>query len=193
MGEDEVRFFGVPERLVLDDGVVIRRYVEDDMPQVVDVVNASLDHLAPWMPWAQEPMTLESQLNFFRETDKQWDEGTNFVYGVFDPIGHVVGGTGFHVRNGPGVLEIGYWLARDVEGKGLMTRVVDSLTKAAVTVDGVTRVEIHCDADNTRSAAIPKRLGYSLVRVEDREILAPAESGRHLIWAIGADEVAAIS
>jgi len=187
VSEDEVRFFGVPERLTLDDGVVIRRYVEDDMPTVVEVVNADLDHLAPWMPWAQEPVTLESQLGFFRDSDKQWDEGTNFVYGIFDPNGQIVGGTGFHVRNGPGVLEIGYWLARDAEGKGLMTRVVDTLTKSAATVDGVIRVEIHCDAANARSAAIPKRLGYTLVRVEDREILAPAETGKHLIWAIDAD------
>ena len=184
MSEEEVRFFGLPERLTLDDGHVVRRYVEEDMPAVVDVVNASLDHLKPWMPWAQETMTLEAQLDFFRDSDKQWDEGSNFIYGIFDPSGRVVGGTGFHVRNGPGVLEIGYWLARDAAGKGLMTRVADALTKAASTVEGVTRVEIHCDADNTRSAAIPKRLGYSLLRVEDREILAPGECGKHLIWAL---------
>lgn len=182
--EEPVRFFGVPQRLTLDDGYVIRRYDEDDMPAVVDLVNANLDHLAPWMPWAQEPMTLDAQLTFFTETDKQWDEGTNFVYGIFDPAGQIVGGTGFHVRNGRGVLEIGYWLARDAEGKGLMTRVVDTLTESAATVEGVTRVEIHCDAGNVRSAAIPKRLGYTMARVEDREIAAPAETGKHLIFAV---------
>lgn len=183
MGESEVRFFGVPERLTLDDGVVIRRYDEDDVPEIVGVVNDNLEHLKPWMPWAQEPVTLDGQLTFFHETDKQWDEGTNFVYGVFDPAGKLVGGTGFHVRNGPGVLEIGYWLARDAAGHGLMTRVTDALTKAAATVEGVTRVEIHCDADNARSAAIPRRLGYTLLRVEEREITAPGECGNHLIFA----------
>lgn len=182
--EDEVRFFGVPPRLELPDGVVVRRYVEADLPMLVDVVNANLEHLAPWMPWAQEPMTIESQTQFFRDTDLQWDEGTNFVYGVFDPSGRVVGGTGYHVRNGPGALEIGYWLAADAVGRGLMTRVAEALTEAAVNVPGVTRVEIHCDAANVRSAAIPERLGYALVRVEEREVAAPAECGRHLIFAI---------
>ena len=179
-----VRFFGVPERLTLDDGIVIRRYVEDDLPALVDVVNANLEHLRPWMPWAQEPMTVESQLAFLRETDKQWDEGTNFVFGVFDPVKGVIGGTGYHVRNGPGVLEIGYWLTSESEGKGIMTRVADALTAAAATVEGVTCVEIHCDADNVRSAAIPKRLGYTLLREEPREIVAPGECGRHLIFAL---------
>jgi RimJ/RimL family protein N-acetyltransferase len=182
--EDDVRFFGVPERITLDDGVVIRRYVEDDIPEQVEVINANLEHLGPWMPWAQEPVTADVQLTWFRESDQQWDQGTNFVYGVYDESGSLVGGTGYHVRNGPGVLEIGYWLARAVEGKGLMTRVVDALTKAAASVEGVTRVEIHCDAKNVRSAAIPQRLGYVLVRVEPREIVAPGECGEHLIYAI---------
>lgn len=184
MSEEAVRVFGVPECLTLGDGVVIRRYVEDDIPEQVEVINANLEHLAPWMPWAQQPVSVQTQLTWFRESDKQWDEGTNFVYGVYDPAGHLVGGTGYHVRNGPGALEIGYWQTRTAGGKGLMTRVADALTKSAATVEGVTRVEIHCDADNLRSVAIPERLGYSLVRVETRDIAAPGECGRHLIYAI---------
>lgn len=184
MTDDTVRFFGVAERLTLDDGVVIRRYVEDDIPEQVDVVNANLAHLAPWMPWAQEPVTVDIQLTWFRESDQQWNDGTNFVYGIYDKGGRLVGGTGYHVRNGPGVLEIGYWLAKDAVGQGLMTRVAEALTKAAASVEGVTRVEIHCDANNVRSAAIPQRLGYALVRVEPREIVAPGECGEHLIYAI---------
>ena len=183
MSDDTVRFFGVPERLTLDDGTVIRRYVENDIVEQVDLVNANLDHLAPWMPWSQEPLTVEGQLAWFRDSDKTWEDGTGFNFGIYNPAGELVGGVGYHVRNGPGALEIGYWLARSVEGKGLMTRVAAALTTAAATVEGVTRVEIHCDAANLRSAAIPERLGYSLARVEEREIVAPGECGRHLIYS----------
>lgn len=184
MTENEVRFFGVPERIKLDDGVVVRRYVEADIAALVEVINANIEHLAPWMPWAQDPVTIDMQMRFFRDAEKQWDEGSSFVYGVFDPSGRIVGGAGYHVRNGPGVLEIGYWLAADAVGRGLMTRVADALTSAAATVPEVTRVEIHCDAGNVRSAAIPERLGYALVRVEERELAAPAETGQHLIFSI---------
>jgi RimJ/RimL family protein N-acetyltransferase len=46
----------------------------------------------------------------------------------------------------------------------------------------VTRVEIHCDEANTRSAAVARRLGYRLDRVEPRPVRAPAESGRGMVW-----------
>ncbi|MBV9292396.1 MAG: GNAT family N-acetyltransferase [Frankiales bacterium] len=185
MSVDEVvRIFGVPERVELAEGIVVRRYVEEDIAPLVDVVNANLEHLKPWMPWAQEPQTVEQQLDWFREADRGWADGTNYVYGIFDADGRIIGGSGFHIRNGPGVLEIGYWLAADAVGKGIITRVTEALTAVAGGLDDVTRVEIHCDVGNVRSSAVPRRLGYTLVRTEPREIVAPGETGTHEIWSI---------
>jgi RimJ/RimL family protein N-acetyltransferase len=41
---------------------------------------------------------------------------------------------------------------------------------------------IVCDEANTRSAAIPQRIGYTLQRVESRTPEAPGETGRMQIW-----------
>jgi RimJ/RimL family protein N-acetyltransferase len=184
MSDDVVRFFGLPERVELPDGTVIRHYTDDDIGQLVDVVNASLAHLAPWMPWAQEPATLETQGAWYAESEQSRANGTNYVYGIFAPDGTLLGGTGYHIRNGPGVLEIGYWLAASAVGRGVVTEVSRRLTEVAADVDGVTRVEIHCDEANMRSSAVPKRLGYELVRVDEKLPEAPAETGRHEIWSI---------
>lgn len=179
---DVVSFTAVPQRLELGEGVVVRRYDAADLPALVDAVNRSLDTLRPWMPWAQEPATVEGQRAWLVDTDRMWEAGTGFTYGIFGPAGDVLGGTGFHVRNGPGVLEIGYWLRGDQEGRGLMTRVTAELTTVAGQVPGVTRVEIHCDRANTRSAAIPQRLGYVLAREEPAEAAAPAHTGVQQVW-----------
>ena len=179
-----VSFTGVPERLDLDGGTVVRRYTRDDIPRLVDAVNMSLESLRPWMPWAQAPITVEAQTQWFEAGEQHWDAGTEFTYGVFDAGGDVLGGTGFHVRNGPGVLEIGYWLRSDQEGRGLMTRVVQALTQAARDVPGATRVEIHCDIDNAGSAGVPRRVGYRLAEVRAVDAVAPAETGRQQIWVL---------
>lgn len=175
-------FRGLPERIAVGDDLVVRRYNAADIPHLVDVVNANIDHLRPFMPWAQEPVTVEAQLAWWQQCEREWEQGTGFVYGVYGGE-ELVGGTGYHVRNGPGVLEIGYWLAARHTGCGVMTRVAHALTEAAARVPGVAAVEIHCDEANLPSAAIPRRLGYRLVRLEPREITAPGESGVHQIWS----------
>ncbi|HET6815767.1 MAG TPA: GNAT family N-acetyltransferase [Mycobacteriales bacterium] len=177
----------LPQRIALDEGVVIRTFTADDIPALVDVVNRDLAHLRPWMPWAQQPATVEGQMAWWRSTlepPADADAQRDLPYGIFDADGNIVGGTGFHLRGGRGVVEIGYWLAASATGRGLMTRVVTALVDVARGVDGVRRVEIKCDVENERSAAVPRRLGFRVVREEKREPLAASETGRLIVWAL---------
>jgi RimJ/RimL family protein N-acetyltransferase len=96
----------------------------------------------------------------------------------------VVGVLGLHRRARPGVLEIGYWIHAAYEGRGYMTAAAGAATKVALSLRGIERVEIHTDEANTRSSAIPPRLGYRLERVDRRHPQAPAESGRLQIWVL---------
>jgi RimJ/RimL family protein N-acetyltransferase len=184
MDAETVRFRGVPEQVEVDDELVLRRLTDDDLPALVASVNASLASLSPWMEWAQQPLTVDAQREWHRGSRDMWDDGTAFNYGVFTRDGDLIGAAGFHVRNGPGVLEIGYWLRTDQEGRGVMTRVSQAMTDVARGVEGVTCVEIHVDPDNVRSSAIPRRLGYTLVELRDAERLAPAHTGKHEIWRL---------
>ncbi|HEU5033598.1 MAG TPA: GNAT family N-acetyltransferase [Mycobacteriales bacterium] len=188
---EDVSFTGVPERIEVAD-VIVRRFTPADLPALVAAVNVSLEELRPWMAWAQSPATVDDyeERDWIGEGDRQWRAGTGFNYGIFATSGEFLGGVGFHVRNGPGVLEIGYWLRSDQQGRGLMTAVAGALTQAATTVPDVTRVEIHCDPANHRSAAIPQRLGYELREVREVPQEAPGQTGKLQIWAIEVTEVA---
>ena len=42
-----------------------------------------------------------------------------------------------------------------------MTEAVGALTRVGFEIDRLERIEIHCDPENARSAAIPRRLGYT--------------------------------
>jgi len=174
-----------PEQIDIDDDLVVRTYAAEDMPQLVEVVNRHLDHLRAFMPWAQEPVTVEGQTAWWRGTMHPRDDGTGDVaYGIFARSGALLGGTGFHLRGAPGVVEIGYWLAADATGRGVMTRVAAALIDVARQLDGVQLVEIKCDEANARSAAIPRRLGFRLDRMEAREPAAAAETGCDQVWVL---------
>ena len=172
-----------PERIAVD-GAVIVRHRPHHAEALAAAIGASLAELRPWMPWADdEAATAEFQRTRLTDGEAVWDQGEDCTYLVVDPTEtEVLGGTGLHRRQGPGTIEIGYWLRTDQTGKGLMTRVAAALTEAGLALDDVDEVQIRCDVGNFASAAIPRRLGYELREVVDRERLAPADTGRHQVW-----------
>lgn len=172
-----------PERIDLGD-VVLRRYAAGDAAPLAAVTRANLAHLSPWMAWATvESTTEEAMARFIAESTGRIEAGDDAGWGIFAADGALLGGTGLHDRIGPGGIEIGYWLAAEATGRGVMTRVAGALTDLGLGLDGVTRVEIRCDEANRRSAAVARRLGYRLERVipSDRP-QAPADTGRDMVW-----------
>ncbi|WP_063796015.1 GNAT family N-acetyltransferase [Peterkaempfera griseoplana] len=173
-----------PALLPLPGGVSLRRRRVADSPALCAAVLESLDHLRPWMAWAAEPPVPERTEEQSRAAEAAWESGTEFVYllGLDAVPGSVIGGCGLHGRIGPGALEIGYWVHPSHTGRGHARNLAAALTEAALALPGIGRVEIHCDEANTASAAVPRRLGYRLDRIEDDGITAPAESGRGMVW-----------
>jgi RimJ/RimL family protein N-acetyltransferase len=172
-----------PERV--DAGaVVLRRIRSADAGAVAAAVAGSLDHLRPWMPWATpDSADRRSQLARVAEADEMWESGISYIYSVLTADhGTLVGEIGLHRRGGDGSIEIGYWIAGSQTRRGFGTSAAAAITDVALALPGVSRVEIHCDEANTASAAIPRKLGYRLDRVEERKPEAPGESGRLMIW-----------
>lgn len=163
-------------------GVQLRRHRVDDADAIAEAVAASLAELRPWMTWASdEAADPDVQRCRLEDVVPHWDDGTDFSY-LIVASNQVIGSIGLHARVGPEALEIGYWLRTDFTGRGIATACTGELTSAALALDQTSRVEIHCDEANSRSAAIPRRLGYRLDRIDDDEATAPNEIGRSMIW-----------
>jgi RimJ/RimL family protein N-acetyltransferase len=172
-----------PERIELPS-LVLRRERLGDEGLVSDAVRANLDHLHPWMPWATpQAATSAAQRERLRLVEEWWEAGTDFSYLLLDSgETELLGIFGLHRRIGPRAIELGYWLARRAVGHGHASAAAEALTLAALEVADFDRIEIHCDEANLRSQRIPERLGYTLDRVEEDEVEAPAELGRSMIW-----------
>jgi RimJ/RimL family protein N-acetyltransferase len=50
---------------------------------------------------------------------------------------------------------------KDFTNQGLATENSAALTRVAFEINNVNRMEIHCDPANARSAAVPRKLGYT--------------------------------
>ena len=171
--------------------LVLRCWSPGDAQLLKEAVDASLEHLRPWMPWANDEATdVDSRVALLREFRAKFDLGQDFVYGIFDADeSGVLGGTGLHMRSGPDVREIGYWIHIDHIGKGLATESTAALTNVAFVVDGVSRVEIRCDPANVRSFAVPAKLGFTHEATLRRAGIAGDGSARDtMVWTLLAEE-----
>lgn len=181
-----------PAYEVRTERTVIRCMNPGDAFALKEAVDANIDHLRPWMPWAEnEPSDIETKIELLRNWRGRFDLSQDFAYGIFDSANQqLLGCTGLHTRSSPGALEIGYWLRADCTGRGLATEVAAALTRVAFEVNQVNRVEIHCDPANSRSAAIPRRLGFTHEATLRRRM--PSSGGGELrdemVWTMFADE-----
>jgi RimJ/RimL family protein N-acetyltransferase len=151
-----------PERIDLGVGVALVRCRAERAAAAVAAINASLEHLQPWMAWAAEPATEAGLASFFAAAEALWDQRRDFGYSIVDPADAVVlGGAGLHGRLDQRGLEIGYWVHVDHIGRGLATAVSRALTDTAFAIHGIERVRITCEDTNVRSARVPEKLEYA--------------------------------
>jgi RimJ/RimL family protein N-acetyltransferase len=142
--------------------VLVRPFRAEDADDHFTAVMESLDHVRPWLPWAAFYSTLDDSRDFIARAMARWILREDLIVGLWDAhTGEYVGGSGLHPRDWDvGVFEIGYWIRRSAEGRGYVTEAVRLQTDFAFTRLGANRVFIRCDARNTRSAAVPHRLGF---------------------------------
>ncbi len=166
--------------------LVLRCWNPADAPLLQAAINASIAHLRPWMPWAaNEPTDLATKVALLRRFRGEFDLDKDYVYGIFDRTETaVLGGTGLHTRAGAGALEIGYWVHADHIHRGIATETAAALTRAAFELANVRRVEIHCDAANTRSAAVPRKLGFVHEATLRQQSVVGEPPGDAMIWTL---------
>lgn len=174
----------VPAELVLGE-VVLRRPDPQQASAVVEAVNQSLDHLRPWMVWAQQPAELEPTALRLALAAAAFDVGGDATWTIFD-VGSdaVIGACGLHDRLGAGARDLGYWVRAGWTGRGVASVAAAALTAVGFEVLDLERVEVRCDESNELSAAVPRRLGFQCVSTVDGSRVAPSDSGRTMIWAM---------
>jgi ribosomal-protein-serine acetyltransferase len=145
--------------LSIGPGAVLRLFRASDAGELTEAIAANREHLARWLPWA-ESHGFEDSVEYLDRKRAQIEANDGFE-GAIVLDGRIVGGAGFH-----GVdwinrsSSIGYWLAADVVGRGLMSGAVRALLDHAFGVWELHRVVIEAVVDNARSRAIPERLGF---------------------------------
>jgi RimJ/RimL family protein N-acetyltransferase len=153
--------------------MLLRPWRAEDAGDLQPVLEANRDHLGPWIPArvatpATVPILAERLAGFAADfaADREWR------FGMFSlSERRLLGEVGLFPRAPAGRVpfveadrvELGYWLRADETGRGLVTEAAKAVLTVASHLPRFSRAEIRCDARNGPSAAVPPRLGFTLL------------------------------
>jgi ribosomal-protein-serine acetyltransferase len=125
-------------------------------------VDASRSHLEPWLPWVPFNTDAEASQRYADASAQDWDHGRACRFTIRDKATRalygVVGLEAFaHLHQS---VELGYWLRRDVTGRGIMTEASRHLLMWAFSRINVHRVRVAAATDNHASLGVIRRLGF---------------------------------
>ncbi len=155
----------------VDDDIELFLLMPHHAREFLDLVNANREFWSVWHPWV-ESLTNEAQVvRFIQRGLTMLAEGSSVPLGLRYQ-GQIVGRIIYsYIEEKRGKLEIGYQLDQRHTGKGIMTRAVRAMLNDAFTEMHMQKVEILCATINTKSRAIPERLGFQqegIIRRGDR-------------------------
>jgi ribosomal-protein-serine acetyltransferase len=156
---------------------------ENDFDALFRMIEESLDHLRPRMPWVAHHSP-EATRTFLAGCAPKWRSGEAYNYAI--TRGDTLIGS-CTMRRGaqPQGRDLGYWLHPAATGQGIATRATAAMAAEAFALPGVEYLEIVHDLTNTASGAVPRRLGFTEVRRDQvTPPAAPSDCGTDVVWRL---------
>lgn len=143
------------------DGELSLKLVElKDADRVFMLTDQSREYLREWLPWLDGTTSVEDTKGFIKSCLKDYAENNSITTFVLYK-GEIVGIAGYNKIDWTNkIAYIGYWLGKEYQGKGIMTRVAKALTEYAFHELELNRVDISAAVKNEKSRSIPEKLGF---------------------------------
>jgi ribosomal-protein-serine acetyltransferase len=148
--------------LFRDGDLELQLLEERHAVELFGMTDENRSYLREWLPWLDSTQTVADTRTFIQSQVAAFAKGTALTLGIWRD-GALVGTIGLGAIDRINRMTmIGYWLDAGEQGRGTMTRACSALVDYAFRELDLNRVEIHCATGNSRSCAIPERLGFTL-------------------------------
>ena len=148
--------------LNVDHSLQLRLLENQQAPLLFALIEKNRKYLRSWLPWLDHNVRAADSRAFIECSRERYANREGLDMGLWHKE-ILIGLVGFNQFSwGPRSGEMGYWLDKEAQGAGLMTRSCSALLEHAFAELDLNRIEIRCAVDNARSRAIPERLGFRL-------------------------------
>ena len=140
----------------------LRLLEERHAPGVFALVEQDRAYLREWLSWVDKTKAEDDIVAFIRASLEGFAANKGFVAGMWWQQ-QFVGVIGTHNVDWVNRrCELGYWVGRSFQGQGIVTDATRAVVTHLLGEMDLHRVSILCATGNDKSAAIPRRLGFTL-------------------------------
>jgi ribosomal-protein-serine acetyltransferase len=148
-------------RLTAGPGVALKLFEPGEAEAILAVVERNREYLRQGLPWLGETRTAAGIAQFIDRAEAQYAGQRGPKAGIWRD-GAFVGSVGCHpIDHANRHCHIGHWIDAQNPGKGLITRCPIALLDYLFNELRLHGVTVYCGTGNTRSCAIPQRLGFT--------------------------------
>lgn len=182
--------------VVTTERLVLRAPRHGDIGHYRHALRINREHLASWLPAplpGSDPTSLTAVSRNVIANLREWKRGEAFCWLMFDKGGddQVIG----RIRVG-GVMRgafqsayVGYWMAEQHQGRGLMTEAVRAITRYCFETIGLHRLQAAIMPNNPASMRVIEKARYRREGIAQRYLQIAGRWEDHVLFAITAEEL----
>lgn len=134
-----------------------------DASELWHAVESCRSYLEPWLPWVPFQTAPEACQQYAELSMHDWDYGRAVRLSIRErPSRRLIGVVSVENLQHLNLSgELGYWIRKDANGRGLMTEAAGAVVQWAFRVAGAHRIRVAAATDNHASLGVIRRLGFS--------------------------------
>jgi ribosomal-protein-serine acetyltransferase len=154
------------EKLNIDDYTFLEKLNLTHVEPIFHAIDQNRVFLRKWLPFVDFTHKTIDTERFVKSVIAKVSSNRDEVYVIWHKF-EFAGLIGFKdIDRVNDKIEIGYWLIQKMTGKGIATEATRKMINLAFRNMDMNRVVIRCGVGNSKSSAIPRRLGFSFEGIE---------------------------
>ena len=174
---------GQGEKVIFD----LRPLSLKDADELFALTIKNKNHLKRFLTWIKDDCSIDDTKKFIIESLEKETSGKILPRAIVSN-NKIIGMVGLNGINQDKNAEIGYWIDEGEQGKGIVTEATKRIITQGFNELNLNRIGLRCAVINTKSCAIPKRLGFTKEGISRQTVLIQDKFLDMEIWSILNDE-----
>jgi len=149
------------EVLLKNGEIELKTFSLDEANKLYQLIDKNRVHIGEWLIWVDKTKSVEDVEKMIQEYNERREKGEGLNFGIWYQA-KLIGVISFaYIDKDRRKAGIAYWLDNDYQGKGIITKSCKYLIEYGFNNLNLHRIEISCATGNSKSRAIPERLGFT--------------------------------